>query len=69
MIDKMWREMYNEAVKILNPRNISKRMKVGSVATSVLTKQGNIYFGISVDADCSLGVCAYNNADARGAGS
>ena len=62
MIDKMWREMYNEAVKILNPRNISKRMKVGNVAASILTKQGNIYFGISIDAECSLGVCAERNA-------
>ena len=37
-------------------------MCFGGVGTAVLTKQGNIYTGVCIDTDCSLGMCAERNA-------
>lgn len=37
-------------------------MWVGSVASAVLTKKGNIYKGICIDTDGSIGMCAERNA-------
>lgn len=33
-------------MSVLNPRDVSNKMWVGSVASAVLTKKGNIYKGI-----------------------
>ena len=59
---KEWQNLYQEAMSILNPHDVSKRMWVGGVASSVLTKNGNIYKGICIDTDSSLGMCAERNA-------
>lgn len=47
-MDQEWEKLYEEAVSVLNPRNVSKRMYAGSVAAAVLTKNGNIYKGICI---------------------
>ena len=59
---KVWQKLYDEAMSVLNPREISPRMWCGSVASALITKKGNIYKGICVDTDSSLGMCAERNA-------
>ncbi|NRT68629.1 cytidine deaminase [Clostridium beijerinckii] len=36
-------------MNVINPHEISSTMWVGSVASAVLTKKGNIYTGICID--------------------
>lgn len=57
-----WKRLYDEAMSVLNPREVSTKMRVGSVAAAVLTKKGNIYKGICIDTDGSVGMCAERNA-------
>ena len=59
---KVWQKLYDEAMSVLNSREISPRMWCGSVASALITKKGNIYKGICVDTDSSLGMCAERNA-------
>lgn len=61
-MELIWEKLYKEAVKALNPHEVSKTMWVGSVASAVLTKKGNIYVGICIDTNGSLGMCAERNA-------
>ncbi len=49
-------------MSVLNPHDVSNKMWVGSVASAVLTKKGNIYKGICIDTDGSIGMCAERNA-------
>lgn len=62
MMDKEWERLYEEAMSVLNPHDVSNKMWVGSVASAVLTKKGNIYKGICIDTDGSIGMCAERNA-------
>lgn len=57
-----WQKLYDLAMAVINPREISEQMYVGSVAAAVLTKKGNIYTGICIDTSSSLGMCAERNA-------
>ena len=57
-----WQKLYDLAMAVINPREISEQMYVGSVAAAVLTKNGNIYTGICIDTSSSLGMCAERNA-------
>ena len=61
-VNKAWEKLYEEAMSVLNPRDVSKKMCAGSVVSAVLTKKGNIYKGICVDTDGSIGMCAERNA-------
>ncbi len=49
-------------MSVIKPHDVSNRMWVGSVASAVLTKKGNIYKGICIDTDGSIGMCAERNA-------
>ena len=60
-MDKEWERLYEEAMSVLNPHDVSNKMWVGSVASAVLTKKGNIYKGICIDTDGSIGMCAERN--------
>lgn len=40
-VNKEWKRLYEEAMSVLNPRDVSNKMWVGSVASAVLTKKGN----------------------------
>lgn len=51
-----------EAKKVLHPRILSKHIRVGDVACALVTKQGNVYTGICIDAACSIGFCAEHAA-------
>ena len=55
-MDKEWERLYEEAMSVLNPHDVSNKMWVGSVASAVLTK------GICIDTDGSIGMCAERNA-------
>ena len=39
MMDKEWEKLYEEAMSVLNPHDVSNKMWVGSVASAVLTKK------------------------------
>lgn len=57
-----WKKLYNRSVEICHGRDISKTIYAGSVAATLLTDQGHVYSGISIDTACSMGYCAERNA-------
>lgn len=61
-MDKIWNDLYNEALKALNPRNVSKFVEAGGVAAAIESESGKIYVGVCVDSACTLGICAERNA-------
>lgn len=56
------KELYNIAKSVAIPKVINEQMCSGGVGAVVLTKSGNIYKGVCIDTDCSLGMCAERNA-------
>ena len=56
-MERIWKDMYAEAKKALNPRKISEMMESGGVAAAIEAGSGKIYTGA-----CTLGVCAERNA-------
>ncbi|MBO5448203.1 MAG: cytidine deaminase [Ruminococcus sp.] len=61
-MDGIWEKLYREAFNVIDPREISGSIYAGSVGAAVLTAKGNIYTGICIDTNCSLGMCAERNA-------
>lgn len=61
-MDKCWETVYNAAKAAVNPKKISEQMYSGGVGAAVISKKGNIYKGVCIDTDCSLGMCAERNA-------
>lgn len=61
-VNNLWKKLYDSAAETVNPKNISKQMCSGGVGAAVATKKGNIYTGVCIDTDCSLGMCAERNA-------
>lgn len=61
-MNAIWKNLYNEAMKVLNPRKISEWMEAGGVAAAVESESGKIYTGVCVDSACTLGICAERNA-------
>jgi cytidine deaminase len=61
-MEQIWEKLYNEALRVINPHEVSNALWVGSVASAILTKRGNIYTGICIDTNSSLGMCAERNA-------
>ena len=57
-MDKDFEKLINEAKKLANKRILSEYAYCGHVACALLTKSGNIYTGINLDSNCSLGNCA-----------
>lgn len=62
MLNHMWQEVYNRAKAVVNPKKISNQICSGGVGAAVVSKSGNIYTGVCIDTDCSLGMCAERNA-------
>lgn len=60
-----WERLYNIAKGKLQPRTISPFIKAGSVASAILTSNGNVYTGVCIDTACTLGMCAERNAIAN----
>ena len=61
-MDHIWKELYNAAMKVINPREVSRIIEAGGVAAAVESVSGNIYVGACIDTACTLGVCAERNA-------
>ena len=61
-MDAGWNKLYEEAMKVINPRKISEWVEAGGVGAAVETASGNIYTGVCVDSACTLGICAERNA-------
>lgn len=61
-MDEIWNTLYNEALKVLKPRKISRWVEAGGVAAAIQTTSGNIYTGVCIDGACTLGICAERNA-------
>lgn len=62
MNNDIWDILYQKALETINPQKISPTVEIGSVASAILTKNGNIYTGICVDTASTLGICAERNA-------
>lgn len=62
MNENIWDTLYNQAVKMLNPRRISPFITAGEVGSALITKSGNIYTGANIDTACGLGNCAERSA-------
>lgn len=61
-MNAIWKNLYDKAMKVLNPRKISEWMEAGGVAAAVESESGKIYTGVCVDSACTLGICAERNA-------
>lgn len=55
-------ELYQKAVEVLNPRQVSENVETGGVAAALVTDKGNVYRGVCIDTACSLGFCAEHAA-------
>lgn len=55
-------ELYKKAVEKLNPRALTRLTEAGGVAATIETESGQIYFGVNIDAPCSVGFCAEHAA-------
>lgn len=62
IVDEKIKKLYDAAKAAVNPKKISEQMCSGGVGAAVITKKGNIYKGVCIDTDCSLGMCAERNA-------
>ena len=60
--DEQIKNLYEIARSVAIPRQISEQMCSGGVGAAILTKSGNVYTGVCIDTDCSLGMCAERNA-------
>lgn len=61
-MDEKWKKVYDAAKYAVNPKKISEQICSGGVGAAVVSKKGNIYTGVCIDTDCSLGMCAERNA-------
>lgn len=53
------------ASALARPYRPSEACASGSVASALLTERGNVYTGVCIDAECSLGFCAEHAAVAE----
>jgi len=61
-MDEKWKEMYEAAKAVWNPRKVSDYVTCGEVAAAVMSSSGRIYTGICIDTCSTLGICAERNA-------
>lgn len=55
-------ELYQKALEVLHPRQVSEDIEAGGVAAALVTDQGNVYQGVCIDTACSMGFCAEHAA-------
>ena len=60
--ENVWEEMHARAMAVMRPREVSRLLKIGSVAAAVESVSGKIYVGVCVKTECGLGTCAERNA-------
>ena len=61
-MNEKWKELYEAARKVRNPRAVSQMIDAGGVAAAVESVSGKIYVGVCIDTACTLGICAERNA-------
>jgi len=55
-------KLLEAANEVLKPRKLAKYSYAGSVASALLTSEGNIYTGVCIDTPASMGFCAEHAA-------
>ena len=60
-----FKDLYQTAKNLLNPRIVSPFIEAGGVASAIRTLSGNVYVGVCIDTSCTLGMCAERNAIAN----
>ena len=61
----IWKELYERANNVRNPRDVSGMISAGGVGAAILTKNHNIYTGVCIDTASTLGMCGERNAIAN----
>ncbi len=64
-MDMTMDELKQIAEQNVKPRQISKDCHVASVACALLTDKGNLFVGVCIDTNCSMGFCAEHAAIAQ----
>ena len=64
-MDRDFEKLIIEAKKLAVKKELSKYAVIGQVGSALLTKEGNIYTGISMEAKCNLGNCGEHAAIAE----
>lgn len=64
-INTVWEELYEIAMNVRKPKEISGMISAGQVSAVILTKNHNLYTGVCIDTASSLGMCAERNAIAN----
>lgn len=64
-MDRDFEKLIIEAKKLAVKKELSKYAVIGQVGSALLTKAGNIYTGISMEAKCNLGNCGEHAAIAE----
>lgn len=59
--NNIWEELYQLACQNLNPSQ-TDCIYYGGVSAAILTDKDNIYTGVCIDTECSMGMCAERNA-------
>ena len=57
-----FKELYDSAVKYVNPRQINENVSVNSVACALETKDSNVYYGVGHEIKYGLGMTAVQAA-------
>ena len=60
-----WHDLWEAARGRCAPRTLSPFIEAGFVAAAVLTDRGNVYTGVCIDTQYTLGMCAERNAIAN----
>lgn len=58
-------ELIQRAKEIVYPHDISEGVCTGKVGCALMTEAGNVYCGVSIDANCGIGFCAEHSAIAE----
>ena len=58
----IWQRLYDAALSVQKPRQVSPMVTAGEVAAAIESESGNIYTGVCVDTCSTLGICAERNA-------
>lgn len=62
MIPPDFRDLYQRACAVLNPRRLSDDAEAGGVGAALLADDGQVYVGVCIDTGSSMGFCAEHAA-------
>ncbi len=57
-----YKELYNEAKKLIDKRMISPFIEAGGVSAAIETDKGYVYYGVNIETAFAMGMCAERNA-------